>query len=137
MGAKGKKRIKRNWAELFEEFHRSGLSVKEFCRTNGISPSLFYLRRKDYGNVCRPGSSFCSSDFIQLQRVLPSHTRPAAGLLAHVVISKYVDHLPLYRLEGILGRHDIDITRLFDDVRLGCLVPLHGRRRFEHRQQCC
>ena len=36
---------------------------------------------------------------------------PAAGLLAHVVVSKYVDHLPLYRLEGIFGRHDIDIKR--------------------------
>ena len=36
---------------------------------------------------------------------------PAAGLLAHVVISKYMDHLPLYRLEGILRRHDIDIKR--------------------------
>ena len=36
---------------------------------------------------------------------------PAAGLLAHVVVSKYVDHLPLYRLEGIFRRHDIDITR--------------------------
>jgi len=46
---------------------------------------------------------------------------PAAGLLAHVVISKYMDHLPviskymdhlpLYRLEGIFRRHDIDIKR--------------------------
>ena len=36
---------------------------------------------------------------------------PAAGLLAHVVVSKYVDHLPLYRLEGIFRRHDIDIKR--------------------------
>src|SRR5437660_4831452 len=28
----------------------------------------------------------------------------AAGLLAHVFVSKYIDHLPLYRLESILGR---------------------------------
>lgn len=35
----------------------------------------------------------------------------AAGLLAHVAVSKYVDHLPLYRLEGIFKRHDIDISR--------------------------
>ncbi|HUF47812.1 MAG TPA: IS66 family transposase, partial [Vicinamibacterales bacterium] len=33
------------------------------------------------------------------------------GLLAHVVVSKYVDHLPLYRLERILGRHGLDISR--------------------------
>jgi transposase len=27
------------------------------------------------------------------------------GLLAHVVVSKFVDHLPLHRQEGILARH--------------------------------
>lgn len=36
---------------------------------------------------------------------------PAAGLLAHVAVSKYVDHLSLYRLEGIFKRHNIDISR--------------------------
>jgi transposase len=33
------------------------------------------------------------------------------GLLAHVVVSKYVDHLPLYRLEGIFAREGIDLSR--------------------------
>jgi transposase len=33
------------------------------------------------------------------------------GLLAHVVVSKYVDHLPLYRLEGIFARERIDLPR--------------------------
>jgi transposase len=35
---------------------------------------------------------------------------PAEGLLAHVITSKYADHLPLNRLEGIAQRHGIDIT---------------------------
>ena len=35
---------------------------------------------------------------------------PAEGLLAHVITSKYADHLPLNRLEGIVQRHGIDIT---------------------------
>jgi transposase len=35
----------------------------------------------------------------------------AAGLLAHVVVSKYVDHLPLYRLEQIFAREKIDVPR--------------------------
>jgi transposase len=35
---------------------------------------------------------------------------PAEGLLAHIITSKYADHLPLNRLEGILGRYDVDIT---------------------------
>ncbi len=34
-----------------------------------------------------------------------------AGLLAHVIVSKYVDHLPLYRQEAILGRLGWDVTR--------------------------
>jgi transposase len=33
------------------------------------------------------------------------------GLLAHVVVSKYVDHLPLHRLEGIFARQRIDLPR--------------------------
>ncbi len=33
------------------------------------------------------------------------------GLLAHVIVSKYVDHLPLYRLEQIFAREQIDLSR--------------------------
>jgi transposase len=35
----------------------------------------------------------------------------APGLLSYVIVSKYGDHLPLYRLEKILDRHGIDIAR--------------------------
>jgi len=35
----------------------------------------------------------------------------APGLLAYIIVSKFSDHLPLHRLEHILGRHDIDIAR--------------------------
>jgi transposase len=35
----------------------------------------------------------------------------APGLLAYVIVSKYSDHLPLYRLERILARHKIDLAR--------------------------
>ena len=37
--------------------------------------------------------------------------RPGTGLLAHVLTSKYADHLPLHRQEGILKRHGVDIHR--------------------------
>lgn len=33
------------------------------------------------------------------------------GLLAHVVVSKYADHLPLHRLESIFVRQDVPISR--------------------------
>lgn len=35
----------------------------------------------------------------------------AEGLLAHVVVSKYVDHLPLYRLERIFAREGVELPR--------------------------
>ncbi|MFZ4411081.1 MAG: IS66 family transposase, partial [Paracraurococcus sp.] len=37
--------------------------------------------------------------------------RPGTGLLAHVVVSKYVDGLPLHRLSGILAREGVEIER--------------------------
>jgi transposase len=36
---------------------------------------------------------------------------PGPGLLAYVAVSKYADHLPLYRLEGILRRFDVELSR--------------------------
>ncbi len=53
----------------------------------------------------------------------------APGLLAFVIVGKYSDHLPLNRLERILGRHDIDISRsTMCDWMAGCaeaLTPLY------------
>jgi transposase len=36
---------------------------------------------------------------------------PGTGLLAHVVTSKLVDHLPLYRQEGIFKRFGVELSR--------------------------
>jgi len=36
---------------------------------------------------------------------------PGPGLLAQVVTSKYVDHLPLHRQEAILARHGVELSR--------------------------
>jgi hypothetical protein len=36
---------------------------------------------------------------------------PTAGLLAHVLVAKYLDHQPLYRQEGIFGRAGVAIPR--------------------------
>jgi transposase len=49
----------------------------------------------------------------------------AAGLLAHLIVSKFVDHLPLYRQESILARLGLEVTRstLCDQI-LACAVVL-------------
>jgi transposase len=36
---------------------------------------------------------------------------PGPGLLAQVIVSKYADHLPLYRQEQIFARHGVDLPR--------------------------
>jgi transposase len=37
--------------------------------------------------------------------------KPSAGLLAHVLVSKYCDHLPLYRQSGIYAREGVELDR--------------------------
>jgi len=37
--------------------------------------------------------------------------RPGPGLLAYILTAKYCDHLPLHRLEGIIARHGVEISR--------------------------
>ncbi|WP_260003250.1 IS66 family transposase [Leisingera caerulea] len=50
-----------------------------------------------------------------VQSALPSRPiergRPGPGLLAHVLVSKYADHSPLYRQSQIYGREGIDLER--------------------------
>ncbi|RMF00786.1 MAG: IS66 family transposase [Alphaproteobacteria bacterium] len=73
-------------------------------------PASFFIReyvRPKY--ACRK----CEDGVTQAE--LPARPiekgRPGPGLLAHVVTSKYGDHLPLYRLERIFGRHGVEISR--------------------------
>src|SRR4029453_7095710 len=56
---------------------------------------------------------------------------PTEVLLAHVIVAKYADHLPLYRQAQIYARQGIDLDRstLADWVGRGAwwLRPLHAR----------
>ncbi len=73
------------------------------------APASFYVVRH-----VRPKLSCTKCDHI-VQAAAP--TRPierglaGPGLLAHVLISKYADHLPLYRQAGIYARQDIKLER--------------------------
>jgi len=52
---------------------------------------------------------------------------PTCGLLAHVLIAKYVDHLPLYRQEAIFGRAGLAVPRSTLAQWVGaCGVQLQG-----------
>ena len=55
----------------------------------------------------------CQSNVIIAER-LPEPIEkglPGPGLLAQVIVSKYADHLPLYRQEGIFRRHGVELSR--------------------------
>lgn len=72
-------------------------------------PGRFKVRR-----IVRPRCA-CADCETMHQAPLPSRPiergRPGSGLLAHVLVSKYADHLPLYRQSQIYARDDIDLSR--------------------------
>ena len=52
------------------------------------------------------------------------------GLLSHLLVSKYIDHLPLYRMESIFGRFGWNVSRsTLCDLTMRCglvLTPLYA-----------
>ncbi|GGF60179.1 hypothetical protein GCM10011402_10230 [Paracoccus acridae] len=92
-------------------------------------PGRFIVNR-----IVRPRlTCACCERFMQAP--LPSRPikrgRPGPGLLAHVLVSKYADHLPLYRQSQIFDREGLDLDRstLADWVgkSTALLEPLAGR----------
>ncbi|MDF3907825.1 IS66 family transposase, partial [Paracoccus sp. AS002] len=72
-------------------------------------PGRFIVNR-----IVRPRlTCACCERFVQAP--LPSRPiergRPGPGLLAHVLVSKYADHLPLYRQSQIFEREGLDLDR--------------------------
>ena len=72
-------------------------------------PGRFVVNR-----IVRPRKACAGCEAI-IQSPLPSRPiergRPGPGLLAHVLVSKYADHLPLYRQSQIYAREGIDLDR--------------------------
>jgi transposase len=72
-------------------------------------PGRFRVRR-----IVRPKLSCRCCETIH-QEPLPSRPiergRPGPGLLAHVLVSKFADHLPLYRQSRIYARDGVDLDR--------------------------
>jgi transposase len=62
----------------------------------------------------RPKLSFRSCEKV-VEAAVPSRPIdrgvPGPGLLAHVLVSKYADHLPLYRQAEIYAREGVDLDR--------------------------
>lgn len=67
-------------------------------------------KRPKYGS---PDSA--ASDVGVMTAPMPDHPiekcKADVGLLSHIIVSKFADHLPLYRQDGIFAREGVDIPR--------------------------
>ncbi len=86
------------------------------------TPGVFTVERHVRGKWC------CASCRTLAQAPMPPAVIdkgiPTAGLLAHVLVAKHADHLPLYRQETIFGRAGLAIPR----ATLGAWVGQCGAR---------
>ena len=100
-------------------------------------PASFVIRE-----YVRPKYACASCQQGVVQAALPARPiekgRPGPGLLAHVVTSKYADHLPLYRQEQIFERHGVQVTRRTLSEWSGAVADmLEPIVRAMHREQVC
>jgi transposase len=111
--------------------HRIGEDVAERLDVIPAQFKVIVTRRPRYG--CRA----CESAVVQASAParLIEGGLPTEAVVAHVLVGKYADHLPLYRQSQIYARQGIDLDRstLADWVGRAAteLQPLHGRL-FEH-----
>jgi transposase len=106
--------------------HAIGETVSEMLDHVPARLRVIRMRRARYG--CRACGAIHQA---------PAPERPiakgraTAGLLAHVLVSKYADHLPLYRQSQIFARQGVDLGRSTLANWVGGAVwwlePLHAR----------
>jgi transposase len=76
---------------------------------------LRHIRQKYACKPCGEGCEHCDgSPHIEIAAKAAQPIEkglPGPGLLAHIIVSKMQDHLPLYRLEQIFDRVGVDIAR--------------------------
>lgn len=90
-----------------------GCSLKrigeEIAEKLDYTPGVFTVERHIRGKWV------CAQCETLVQAPVPAHVIdkgiPSAGLLAQVLVAKYLDHLPLYRQESIFGRAGLAIPR--------------------------
>ena len=87
----------------------SALKPQSLYETRGDSPGVFSVERHIRGKWV------CGQCETLIQAPVPAHVIdkgiPTSGLLAQVLVAKYLDHLPLYRQEAIFGRAGLAIPQ--------------------------
>ncbi len=100
-------------APLGEACGRCGGKLKRLGED--VTEELEYVPgRFRVNRIVRPKLSCACCEAIH-QATLPSRPiergRPGPGLLAHVLVSKFADHLPLYRQSQIYAREGVELER--------------------------
>lgn len=92
--------------ECGRPMHRIGEDVSEKL---DIVPAKFFVHRHIYGKwACRCCQQICQEP---AEPDVVDGGIPASGLVAHTLISRFVDHLPYYRQEPINARSGVHTPR--------------------------
>jgi transposase len=97
---------KRQCPECREELKRIGEEVSE--RLEYVPASLVVIEEACQKYACAKGCTVVTAEkpMAPIEKGLPG-----PGLLAHVAVSKYGDHLPLHRQEAIFQRQGVELSR--------------------------
>jgi transposase len=77
-------------------------------RLEYVPASLLVIEEACQKYACRKGCTVVTA----AKPITPIEKgRPGPGLLAHIAVSKYGDHLPLHRQEGIFQRQGVELSR--------------------------
>lgn len=90
------------WKQIGEEVtEQLDYQPAVYVRRRIVRPKYVSIKDREKAPVIAP-----------LTGVLQERCMATAAMLAHVVVSKYGDHCPLYRQEQIMkGRHGVEVTR--------------------------
>jgi transposase len=97
---------KRQCPECREQLKRIGEEVSE--RLEYVPASLVVIEEACQKYACAKG---CTVVTAQKPMAPIEKGLPGPGLLAHVAVSKYGDHLPLHRQEAIFQRQGVELPR--------------------------
>ena len=97
---------KRQCPECQEPLKRIGEDISE--RLEYVPASLVVIEEACQKYACPKGCTVVTAEkpMAPIEKGLPG-----AGLLAHVAVSKYGDHLPLHRQEEIFQRQGVELSR--------------------------
>lgn len=105
-----------------EELSRIGEEITE--EYEFIPAKFVVIEHVRVKRACSKCKSSVQTGELPVDTQVLEKCKAGAGLLSHIVISKYCDHLPLHRQEGMYARFGMDISRKTLSEWVGKLAEL-------------